>query len=99
MTVLVEDRRLEYSSENLHKLELAYAVTIHKSQGSEFEAVVIPLADVPKKLRYRNLLYTGVTRAKRLCILAGEDEVLAEMVQAGNKNRRYSCLKDFLQGG
>ncbi len=99
MTVLMEDRRLEYSSENMHKLELAYAVTIHKSQGSEFEAVVIPLAEVPKKLRYRNLLYTGVTRAKRLCVLVGEDEVLAQMVQAANKNRRYSCMKDFLQDG
>ena len=97
MTVLCEDRHLEYSAETLHKLELAYAVTIHKSQGSEFEAVVIPLAEVPKKLRYRNLLYTAVTRARRLCILAGEEEILAQMVQAGNKNRRYSCFKDFLK--
>lgn len=97
MTVLCEDRRLEYTSENIHKLELAYAVTIHKSQGSEFEAVVIPLAEVPKKLQYRNLLYTAVTRARRLCILAGEEEVLAQMVRAGNKNRRYSCLADFLK--
>lgn len=97
MTVLCEDRRLEYTTETLHKLELAYAVTIHKSQGSEFEAVVIPLADVPQKLRYRNLLYTAVTRAKRLCVLAGEEEILLQMVGAGNKNRRYSCFKNFLQ--
>lgn len=65
VTVRSEDRRLVYSGEALRELELAYAITIHKSQGSEFAAVVVPLFDVPPRLCYRNLLYTGVTRAKR----------------------------------
>ncbi|NLW78448.1 MAG: ATP-dependent RecD-like DNA helicase [Ruminococcaceae bacterium] len=96
LTVRCEDRHLAYTAENLHELELAYAVTIHKSQGSEFEAVVIPLSEVPGKLQYRNLLYTGVTRAKRLCILPGEERILETMVRAGRKNRRYSCFAHFL---
>ncbi len=98
LTVLCEDRRVLYSMEHLHELELAYAVTIHKSQGSEFEAVVMAVTGVPKPLQYRNLLYTGVTRAKRLCVLVGEDEVLVEMVHNAKKNIRFSHLTQFLQG-
>lgn len=97
VTVLCEDKHLYYTLDNLNELELAYAVTIHKSQGSEFEAVVLPVSEVPKKLRYRNLLYTGVTRAKKLCVLAGEEDILAEMVRNDRRNLRYSCFVDFLQ--
>ncbi len=97
MTVLCEDRRVTYIQENLHELELAYAITIHKSQGSEFEAVVLSVAEVPKPLRYRNLLYTGVTRAKNLCVLVGEQAVLDQMVANANKNTRFSHFDIFLQ--
>lgn len=96
LTVLCEDRHVYYTQENLRELEAAYAVTIHKSQGSEFNAVVIPVAEVPGKLRYRNLLYTGVTRAKNLCVLAGDEDILAEMVRNGRRNERYSCFANFL---
>ncbi|MFV0351907.1 MAG: ATP-dependent RecD-like DNA helicase [Oscillospiraceae bacterium] len=97
ITVLCEDREVLYSAETLRELELAYAITIHKSQGSEFEAIVIPLAEVPQKLRYRNLLYTGVTRAKNLCILTGEAEILAEMTHNAKRNGRFSCFARLLQ--
>lgn len=97
ITVFCEDRHVYYTTENLNELELAYAVTIHKSQGSEFEAIVIPVAEVPKKLRYRNLLYTGVTRARRLCILVGEESIVEQMVRNGRKNTRFSCFSEFLK--
>lgn len=97
LTVFCEDRHVYYTTETVHQLELAYAVTIHKSQGSEFEAVVLPLAETPQKLRYRNLLYTGVTRAKKLCVIAGEESVLEEMVRRGRRNVRYSCFSNFLK--
>lgn len=79
VTVRSEDRLLVYTAEHVRELEPAYAVTIHKSQGSEFPAVIIPVMDVPPKLCYRNLLYTGVTRAKTLCILAGHSAEVAQM--------------------
>ncbi len=96
LTVQSEDRQVFYTQENLHELELAWAVTIHKSQGSEFEAVIIPVTEVPGRLRYRNLLYTGITRAKRLCILVGEEEVVEQMVRNGKRNGRFSCFAHFL---
>ncbi|MEG2395116.1 MAG: ATP-binding domain-containing protein, partial [Ruthenibacterium sp.] len=79
------------------ELEPAYAVTIHKSQGSEFAAIVIPVLDVPPKLCYRNLLYTGVTRARRLCVLTGHAREAAQMVSNARQNKRFSCLSDFLR--
>ena len=75
----------------------AYAVTIHKSQGSEFPAVIVPVMDVPPKLCYRNLLYTGVTRAKTLCILAGHSAEVAQMVRSVRRNKRFSCLGDMIR--
>ena len=62
MVVRMDDRRLVYPAENLNELEIAYAITVHKSQGSEFPAVILPAAQVPPRLCYRNLFYTGVTR-------------------------------------
>ena len=97
MVVRMDDRRLIYSADHLQELEIAYAVTIHKSQGSEFPAVVIPAAEVPVRLRYRNLLYTGITRARRLCIIAGQRATVAEMIENARQNRRYSGLACLLR--
>ncbi len=97
LTVRSEDRRLVYNAEHVRELEPAYAVTIHKSQGSEFPAIVMPLLDVPPRLCYRNLLYTGVTRARKLCVLAGHAREAAAMVANVRQNKRFSCLADFLQ--
>ncbi|WP_418972898.1 ATP-dependent RecD-like DNA helicase [Allofournierella sp.] len=99
LLVQMDDRKLLYTPENIPELEIAYAVTVHKSQGSEFAAVVVPVSDTPPKLCYRNLLYTGVTRAKRLCILAGQGATVQRMVENVRQNLRYSCLADLLQHG
>ena len=96
VVVEMDDRRYTYGADQLNELEPAYAVTIHKSQGSEFPAVVMPLADVPARLCYRNLLYTGVTRARRLCVLAGTGRTVQAMVQNVRQNLRYSCLRYLL---
>ena len=81
---------------NLNELELAYAVTVHKSQGSEFEAVIMPVVDVPPQLCYRNLLYTAVTRARSKMIVIGRRATVESMVSNDKKIRRYSALKYFL---
>lgn len=94
--VQYEDRLATYLSDNLSELELAYAVTVHKSQGSEFECVVIPLYDVPSKLKYRNLLYTAVTRAKKMLVLVGTEKVFYDMVENDRKTLRYTMLKEFI---
>ncbi len=96
VTVRFEDRKVTYYTEDLSQLELAYAVTVHKSQGSEYDCVVLPLYDVPSKLKYRNLLYTAVTRAKKLLIVVGDDNVLYTMAANNRKNLRYTLLKEFL---
>ncbi len=96
VTVRSEDRVYTYPSENVYELEPAYAVTIHKSQGSEFAAVIIPVMDVPQKLSYRNLLYTGVTRARKLCILPGQPHEIDKMIKNVRQNKRFSCLANFL---
>lgn len=97
MTVQMDDRKLVYTSEHLSELEIAYAVTIHKSQGSEFPAVVIPAAEVPAKLCYRNLIYTGVTRARKLCILTGLRSTVNAMTGNVRQNLRYSGLCELLK--
>ena len=78
-------------------MELAYAVTVHKSQGSEFDAVILPIYRNPPMLCYRNLLYTAVTRAKSLLILVGSRATVAEMVNNNRKTLRYSGLGYFLK--
>ena len=80
----------------MDNLELAYAVTVHKSQGNEFNAVIIPMYSVPYQLCYRNLLYTAVTRAKKILILIGEISTMNDMIKNNNKALRYSGLKHFL---
>ena len=91
-----DDRLATYFTENLSELELAYAVTVHKSQGSEFDCVIIPLFDVPSKLKYRNLLYTAVTRAKKMLVIVGSEAVFADMVENNRKTLRYTMLKEFI---
>ncbi|MBQ8012358.1 MAG: ATP-dependent RecD-like DNA helicase [Oscillospiraceae bacterium] len=81
----------------LEQLELAYAITVHKSQGSEFEAVIIPLLGNFEKLSYRNLLYTAVTRAKKLLILIGSPIKVEQMVSNNRRTNRYSCLRHMLE--
>lgn len=91
-----EGRMVEYPFKLLEELELAYAITIHKSQGSEYPAVVIPLFQGPRMLMNRNLIYTAVTRAKKCVTIVGSDEVFAAMVQNTSQLKRYSGLYDRL---
>ena len=98
VTVQFEDRLVLYEMEAASELELAYAMTVHKSQGSEFAAVVMPMYPGPSQLSYRNLLYTAVTRARSLLVLAGTRQALAAMVENDRKTRRYSGLCCFLLG-
>ncbi len=99
LTILFDDKLTIYSADQLDQLELAYAVTIHKSQGSEFSAVIIPVLDGFDKLYYRNLLYTGVTRAKKLLILVGSQLEVYRMVDNNRRTLRYTCLKDMIENG
>lgn len=92
-----DDKTAVYDREAIVDLEHAYAMTVHKSQGNEFEAVIIPLYRTAQKLKYRNLLYTAVTRAKKILILIGNASELKEMVQNNKKTRRYSGLSYFLK--
>ena len=92
-----EKKKVKYPYEMLDELELAYAVTVHKSQGSEYPAVVIPLLQGPKPLYYRNLIYTAITRARKCVTLVGSDAVFQEMIQNENQQKRYTSLKDQLQ--
>ena len=98
MTAVVEfDGRIaHYPFDLLSQLELAYAITVHKSQGCEFEAVIIPVMGGFEKLYYRNLLYTAVTRAKRLLILIGSEEKINSMVDNDRRTKRYTCLRNML---
>ena len=97
MRVLVDDREVLYDFEHAAaELELAYAVTVHKSQGNEFTAVIMPVFPGAPQLSYRNLLYTGITRAKKLLILVGRRSAVADMVANDRKTRRFSGLVRFL---
>ena len=87
-----DGREAEYSYETLEELELAYAITIHKSQGSEYPVVIMPLLGGPRSLLYRNLLYTGVTRAKDCVVILGSENTVKEMIRCENENRRYTGL-------
>lgn len=92
LKVKYDDKTVEYFADDIKQLELAYAVTVHKSQGSEFDCVIIPLLDTPKKLRYRNLLYTAVTRAKKMLLIIGKKSIFGEMVQNDKRTLRYTGL-------
>lgn len=98
ITVIYEDEKVvEYPFKLLEELELAYAITIHKSQGSEYPAVIIPLLSGPRMLMNRNLLYTAVTRARKCVTLVGSDMCFFEMVQNVTEQTRYSGLRGRLE--
>ncbi len=97
--VRYDDRTAEYPFESAAELEHAYAITVHKSQGNEFPAVIMPVTSVVGQLSYRNLLYTAVTRARRLMILVGTRQSIERMVDNNSKAKRYSALKDFVMLG
>lgn len=92
-----EGRIAEYPMDMLEQLELAYAITVHKSQGSEFTAVIIPLLSGFDKLYYRNLLYTAVTRAKKMLIIVGSKQVITQMVNNDRRTLRYTCLRHMIE--
>lgn len=89
-----ESRRVKYGFDMADELELAYAITVHKSQGSEYPAVIIPLLAGPRLLYNRNLLYTAVTRAKKCLTIIGSDAVFQEMIQNKNEQKRFTSLAE-----
>lgn len=98
MTVIFDDdKEVEYPFSNLDRLELAYAVTVHKSQGSEFPIVIMPVCEFAPMLMYRNLLYTAVTRAKQMVILVGNADSIIKMVKNCDQHKRYTGLYDKLE--
>lgn len=98
MTVVFDDREADYDFSQLGELEPAYAVTVHKSQGSEYRAVILAAWNGSPYLLSRSVLYTAVTRARELLIIVGREEVVVTMTQNAKRNRRYTGLKLRLQG-
>ena len=97
LTVTFEDgRETKYLKGDLNEITLSYAITIHKSQGSEFDVVVMPMIGGPPMLLTRNLLYTGVTRAKKMVVLVGSTACVKRMVKNNYTQKRFTLLKDFL---
>ena len=95
ITVLFDEtREATYARDEIEELELAYAITIHKSQGSEYPAIVIPILDTPRMLLTRNLFYTAITRATDCVMILGSSEKIKEMVSNDSDRRRYT---DFTQ--
>lgn len=92
-----EHRRITYSFSQLDEINLAYAITIHKSQGSEYPAVILPLLAGPQLLFNRNLLYTAVTRAKNCVAILGKKEKIYEMIQNESENKRYTAFKERIE--
>ena len=97
LKVRFDDRTATYSIDNADELEHAYAITVHKSQGSEFPAVIIPMYPMAPQLCYRNLLYTAVTRARSILIMVGHKQIACQMARNQKKTLRYSALSVFLQ--
>jgi exodeoxyribonuclease V alpha subunit len=98
MSVRFDDERvIEYAEAELESLELSYAISVHKSQGSEFEAIVLPIVSGPPILMTRNLLYTAVTRARRLVVLVGREEHVRHMIECDRINSRFSALSERLR--
>ena len=95
--VFDDDRYVEYEFGELDQLELSYAVTIHKAQGSEYPAVVIPLLRGPRMLMNRNLLYTAITRARRIVVLIGDPEVMNDMIDNTSETKRYTGLDLYMR--
>lgn len=97
VTINFDGRIAELAAEHLADLDLSYAITVHKSQGSEFKAVIIPAMGVVPNLAYRNLLYTAVTRAKDMLITVGSGDLIYKMTENDKKAKRYSALSHFLK--
>jgi exodeoxyribonuclease V alpha subunit len=97
LSVRFDDRLVAYEFGELDEVSLAYAVTIHKAQGSEFPAVVIPVAMQQFMLLQRNLIYTGITRAKQMLVVVGQRKALGTAVRNDRSRRRYSGLLSSLQ--
>ncbi len=98
MEIRFDDRRVVYDLSLLEELEMAYAITVHKSQGSEYPIVILPLGSSPIMLRSRHLLYTALTRAQSMVILVGRDAVLQEMIANNRQSMRYTGLARWLEG-
>ena len=98
ITVVYDDREAEYDFSMLNELEPAYAMTVHKSQGSEYRAVILVAWNGSPYLLSRSVLYTAVTRARELLIVTGREDVVATMVSNSKRSRRYTGLKLRLQG-
>ncbi|MBQ2487456.1 MAG: ATP-dependent RecD-like DNA helicase, partial [Ruminococcus sp.] len=94
-----DDKTANLSYEACANLDFSYAVTVHKSQGNEFDAVIMPMFSGPPQLCYRNLLYTAVTRAKKMLILIGTPRTVEYMVNNNRQTKRYTALKAFLLRG
>lgn len=96
VTVKFDDKTAVFTGEEIEDIELAYATTVHKSQGSEFDCVILPVCDIPPQLKYRNLLYTAVTRAKKLLVIIGKGTDIKAMIDNNKKTKRYTAFKHFL---
>ena len=97
MMIDFDGREVKYGFDLLDDLEHAYAITVHKSQGSEYPFVVMPVTDFPPMLMTRNLLYTAVTRAKQMAVLIGREDALCRMVENDRETVRYTGLRDLLK--
>ncbi|MDO5026723.1 MAG: ATP-dependent RecD-like DNA helicase [Tissierellia bacterium] len=97
MEVIIDDKKVAYDYKDLSELSLSYAITIHKSQGSEFPVVVIPMVSGPYMLLSRNILYTAITRAKKLVVLVGSERVMKSMIENNFRQNRNSSLAYFLK--
>ncbi len=97
MEIDFDGRVCKYDTKNLDNLELSYAATVHKSQGCEFDAVIIPILGGYDQLYFRNLLYTAVTRAKKLLVIVGSAKRLEFMINNNRRMNRYTCLEDMLR--
>ncbi len=96
MSIVFDDRRVQYDFSLLEDLEHAYAITVHKSQGSEYPIVVIPMCSAAHMLLSRNLLYTAVTRAQSMVILVGREDIVWEMVENNRQSMRYTGLRELI---
>ena len=98
LTVVYDDREADYGFDQLNELEPAYAMTVHKSQGSEYRAVILSAWNGSPYLLSRSILYTAITRARELLIIVGKEETIAVMTENAKRSRRYTGLKLRLQG-
>ena len=96
MEILFDERHVAYDLSMLEDIEHAYAITVHKSQGSEYPIVVMPMCSAPQMLHTRNLLYTAITRAQNMVILVGKEDIIEEMVNNNRQTLRYTGLSKRL---